>query len=162
MAAAEQQLQSTAFLLGDRPTAVDCIVLAGLRAHFLYDPAPRRELIDRYPLVVDWVNTKADQWSGNGDTAPLPDCTPFVHVILSEMANTYRHFALANQSALAGGDKAFVIPMYGEEVSYLARPYIEKSRRMLAERYRHLCADGCQHSFDTLSDRYGLIDLLTL
>ena len=162
MAAAEQQLQSTAFLLGDRPTAVDCIVLAGLRAHFLYDPAPRRELIDRYPLVVDWVNTKADQWSGDGALAPLPDCTPFVHVILSEMANTYRHFALANKSALASGDKAFVIPMYGEEVSYLSRPYIEKSRRMLAERYRHLCADGCQHSFDTLSDSYGLAELFTV
>lgn len=38
MEAAEAQLGQT--LLGERPTAVDCIVLAGLRAHFLYDPVP--------------------------------------------------------------------------------------------------------------------------
>ena len=32
LSAAEAQLQETAFLLGDRPTAVDCMVLGGLRA----------------------------------------------------------------------------------------------------------------------------------
>ncbi len=162
MAAAELQLQTTAFLLGDRPTAVDCIVLAGLRAHFLFDPAPRRELIDRYPVVVEWVNTHADQWTGEGDLATLPECTPFAHVILEEITSTYKPFALANATAIARGDKAFVIPMYGENVSYLARPYIEKSRQMLLQHYRRLCAEGCKHGTQSLLDDYGLADLLSL
>jgi len=56
--------------------------------------------------------------------------------------------AVGNQQALAKGDKAFVIPMYGEGVSYLARPYIEKSRRMLAAhiataRVRAVNCQGC-------------------
>ena len=40
--AAEAQLAETRYLMGDRPTAVDCIVLGGLRAHTYMDPDPRR------------------------------------------------------------------------------------------------------------------------
>ncbi len=50
------------------------------------------------------------------------------------MATTYGPYALANRAALKASDKAFVIPVYGEEVSYLARPYIEQSRAMIAQR----------------------------
>lgn len=134
MAAAEKQLAETAYLLGDRPTALDCIVLAGLRAHFLYDPAPRRELYDRYPGVVAWVENRADDWDGRGEPVDFRHLTPFARLVLAEMAETYQRFAVGNRTALENGDKAFVIPMYGEEVSYLARPYIEQSRRMIVDR----------------------------
>jgi glutathione S-transferase len=40
--AIDGQLATTAYLLGDRPTAVDCIVLGGLRAHTYMDPDPKR------------------------------------------------------------------------------------------------------------------------
>ena len=60
MAAAEAQLAQSDYLLGDRPTAVDCIFLAGLRAHFLYDPASNRALRTRYPVTVKWVESGAD------------------------------------------------------------------------------------------------------
>jgi len=139
MAAAEQQLTQTPYLLGERPSAVDCIVLAGLRAHFLHDPAPRRALYDRYPGVVAWVEAGADDWRGDGLLSCLHNATDFAQLVFREMAGTYQPFALGNRRALAQGDKAFVIPMYGEDVSYLARPYIEQSRRMIVERAnRHL------------------------
>lgn len=156
MAAAESQLDSSAFLLGERPTAVDCIVLAGLRAHFLYDPAPNRVLRDRYPRVVRWTEHTADQWDGGGALAPYPASTPFARFVLGEMKDTYARFALANRAALRAGDKAFVIPMYGEAVSYLARPYIEQSRRMIAARIESDLADGRAAAFKDQLAQWGL------
>ena len=38
--AMEAQLESTPWMLGHRPTAVDCILLGGLRAHTWMDPDP--------------------------------------------------------------------------------------------------------------------------
>jgi glutathione S-transferase len=141
LAAAEQQLTETAYLLGDRPTAVDCIVLAGLRAHFNFDPAPRRAIHDRYPRTIAWCEQEDDRWDGAGELQPFPASTPFARFILSEMTNSYQPFALANRHALKAGDKAFVIPMYGEDVSYLARPYVEHSRRMIVQRIDALLTD---------------------
>ncbi len=138
MAAAETQLQQTAYLLGDRPTAVDCIVLAGLRAHFLYDPAPRAALVDRYPVVVKWVESDADDWNGLGSLSGLANLTDFAQLVLREMAETYQSFALGNQTALNNDEKAFVISMYGEDVSYLARAYVEQSRSQLTQHFNNL------------------------
>ncbi|MEM1414436.1 MAG: glutathione S-transferase family protein [Myxococcota bacterium] len=146
--AAEAQLAETRYLLGDRPTAVDCIVLGGLRAHFLHDPAPRRELLPRYPRVVAWAGDEesdaaplADAWDGEGALAPFPESTPFARTILAEMAGSYAPFAAGNRDARAAKQKAFVIPMYGEDVSYLARGYVERSRQMVARRVAALGAD---------------------
>jgi glutathione S-transferase len=52
MAAAEAQLAETAYLLGDRPTAVDCIVLGGLRAHTLMDPTPAAQMQPYQRLIA--------------------------------------------------------------------------------------------------------------
>lgn len=132
--AAEAQLQQTDYLLGDRPTALDCIVLAGLRAHFLYDPAPKKAIYEKYPIVVRWVEESADQWDGSGNLVEFPETTPFGHFILKEMQETYQPFALGNSEALQQKQKAFIVNIYGEEVSYLARPYIEQSRQMIVDR----------------------------
>ncbi|MGI9232772.1 MAG: glutathione binding-like protein, partial [Woeseiaceae bacterium] len=51
--AAEAQLKESRFLLGDRPTAVDCVVLGGLRAHTNMDPVPKR-VVAKHPTVVEW------------------------------------------------------------------------------------------------------------
>lgn len=136
MRAAEAQLKQTAFLMGDRPTAVDCIVLAGLRAHFLYDPAPDADLRPRYPTVVAWAERRADQWhSANAGDVGL---TAFAHLILDEMKTTYGPFSLGNKAAREAGDKAFVARIYDEDVSYLSRPYIEQSRQMVADHAANL------------------------
>ena len=129
MKAAEAQLAETPYLMGTAPSAVDCIVLAGLRAHFLFDPAPDAALRPHYPRVVTWTEHSADHWDGSGEV----QMTDFARFILSEMASTFGPFALGNRDALSKGDRAFVLNMYGESVSYLARPYIEQSRQMVAD-----------------------------
>ncbi|MEQ8860854.1 MAG: glutathione S-transferase family protein [Pseudomonadales bacterium] len=137
LAAAEAQLRQTAFLLGDRPTAVDCIVLGGLRAHTNMDPDPKK-VTANYPTVVEWAETRADRWDGGGFLAPFPETTGFARAVLGEMVTTYARHALGNRAAQDAGAKAFHADIYGEDVSFLARPYPERSRQMVVERIAEL------------------------
>lgn len=130
LVALEAQLSETAYALGDRPTAVDCILLGGLRGHTNMDPAPRA-LVEKYPLVKAWAESKADKWNGDGELVSFPGSTPFASFVLQEMTSTYVPFVLGNAEALAVGAKAFHARIYGEDVSYLTRPYPEQSRQMI-------------------------------
>ncbi|MEX0941603.1 MAG: glutathione S-transferase family protein [Pseudomonadales bacterium] len=128
--ALEAQLSETAFALGDRPTAVDCILLGGLRAHTNMDPTPKA-VVRNYPNVLAWAESEADKWNGDGELVPFPGSTPFASFVLQEMTTTYVPFVLGNADALAAGAKAFHVETYGEDVSYLTRPYPEQSRQMI-------------------------------
>jgi len=131
--AMESQLQESPYMLGNRPTAVDCILLGGLRAHTNMDPTPKKA-IQKYNRVIRWAEESADQWDGKGELAPFPESTPFARFVLAEMGSTYAPFVLANADALKAGAKAFHASIYGEDVSYLSRPYPERSRQMIRER----------------------------
>ena len=131
--AAEKQLQETQFLLGDRPTALDCIVLGGLRVHTNMDPDPKK-VVANFPTVVDWAERRANTWDGCGELEPFPASSGFAGMVLSEMQGTYKPFVLANRAAAVARAKAFHCQIYDEEVSYLTRPYPEQSRLMVASR----------------------------
>jgi glutathione S-transferase len=133
MAAIDSQLQESRYMLGDRPTAVDCVLLGGLRAHTNMDPTPRRA-IAKYERVVKWAEETADQWDGKGELAAFPSSTPFVQFVLNEMRETYVPYVIENARAIAASAKAFHVAVYGEDVSYLSRPYPEKSRQMINAR----------------------------
>ncbi|MCR9259019.1 MAG: glutathione S-transferase family protein [Pseudomonadaceae bacterium] len=135
--AAETQLKQTTFLLGDRPTALDCIVLGGLRAHTHMDPDPKK-VTAQFPTVVDWAEHRANQWDGTGELAPFDAPTDFALHVLGEMASTYSPYVLANRDAQRVGAKAFHVDIYGEDVSYLSRPYPETARNMVVERIKKL------------------------
>ena len=138
LSALETQLQSTRYALGDRPTAADCMLLGGLRAHTNHDPIPD---LSAWPRVLAWDASEADPWDGSGALAPFADSTPFAAHVLALARDPYAPFALANAKALAAGDKSFVVETYGEETSYLARPYPEQSRQMVLDRIRHSLDD---------------------
>lgn len=158
--AAESQLKETEFLLGDRPNAVDCIVLGGLRAHTCMDPVPKR-VTAAYPTVVEWAESRADTWNGAGEMAAFPSSTPFARTILGEMATTYKPYVLGNHDAQAAGSKAFQAKIYDEDVSYLSRPYPEQSRRMVAARIAELGADE-RDAVNAWLGQYRLGDAFTV
>ncbi len=133
----EAQLAATPYLLGSRPSAVDCVVLGGLRAHTNMDPDPKKRVAG-YPRVVAWAESSADRWSGEGDLCEFDRPSAFGQSIISEMAQTYQPYVLANRAAMAVKAKAFHARIYDEEVSYLCRPYIEQSRQMLETRIDNL------------------------
>lgn len=136
LAAAEAQLADTPWLLGGRPTAVDCIVLGGLRAHTNMDPDPKK-VTAAYPRVIAWAEGGANNWDGSGELASFPDSTPFAQFVLREMVTTYKPYVLGNKEVQEAGAKAFHAEIYGEDVSYLSRPYPEQSRQMIVDRIQN-------------------------
>lgn len=135
--ATERQLAVTPYLLGARPSVVDCMVLGGLRAHTLHDPDPRK-VVQSYERVVAWAKNATLDWDGGGAWAPFPQSTPFARTILDEAKTSYAPFVKANAAALRQGAKAFVIDTYGQPASYLARPYPEFSRGLIRARIERL------------------------
>lgn len=127
------QLSTTRYALGDRPCAVDAVLLGGLRAHFATDPEPRQRT-QRYSRVWRWLESRALAWDGTGELAPFPESTPFARHVLGEMKGPYAAFLLANASGLLAGTKGCIAPVYGEEVSFKTRSYPEQSRQMLRAR----------------------------
>lgn len=134
LGALETQLAETPYALGSRPTAADCMLLGGLRAHTNNDPIPD---LSRFERVLAWEKSGARQWDGNGELRPFSNSTPFANHVLQLGRDHYAPFLMGNARALEAGDKAFVIDTYGTECSYLARPYPERSRQMIKERIRN-------------------------
>ena len=132
--ALETQLGNTAFALGERPTAADCILLGGLRAHTNRDPIPD---LTRFTRTLAWDAQAANTWRGEGELPPLAAGTAFAEHVLALGREHYAPFLLGNAEALAAGQKAFVVDTYGTPCSYLTRPYPEQSRRMIFDRIRH-------------------------
>ena len=153
LAALEIQLGRTSYALGNRPTAVDAILLGGLRAHTNADPLPD---LSNYLKIQDWDHTNAGQWNGEGELAAFSESTPFAAHILKLAREQYAPFVLGNAAALASGQKAFVIDTYGEPASYLARPYPEQSRKMVQARIRDRLSDVERSEVLAWLDKEGL------
>lgn len=151
----EAQLGQTPFALGDRPTAVDCMLLGGLRAHTNQDPYPD---LTRFSRVLAWNKQPGADWSGAGALPPFPETTPFAEHLLALARDHYAPFLLGNAQALATGAKAFVIDTYGTPCSYLARPYPEQSRRMIEARIRDHLSEAEQKEARTWLEAWGLAE----
>jgi len=154
--ALETQLSRTAFALGDRPTAVDTALLAGLHAHTNHDPIPD---LGAYPKVIAWAEggaADAAAAGGDGALADLPESTPFAQHVLRLGAERYVPFLEGNAEALRAGSKAFEIETYGQPASYRARPYPEHSRRLVQRRIRDQLTDLERSEVTTWLDGLGL------
>jgi glutathione S-transferase len=151
LTAMETQLDATPYLLGGRPTAVDCVVLGSLWAHINMDPDPK-EMLQAFPRVLAWCEGEAQTWDGQGVIAPFPESTGFARFILAEMQTTYQPYILANGEAQGHQAKAFHAEIYGEDVSFLSRPYPEKSRQMIVDKIGTLTnKDESQQVLDWLA-----------
>ena len=135
--AMEAQLGETRYLMGDRPTAVDCVMLGGLRAHTNMDPDPKK-VTAAFPRVVAFSEGERDQFDGTGEVPAFPQTTAFGEFVLNEIKQTYTPYVLANAAAQQAGAKAFHTDIYGESVSFLSRPYPEQSRQMILARAESL------------------------
>ena len=155
MAAADRQLHDTPFLLGARPTALDCCVLGGLRAHTLMDPDPKPRL-SSFTTLLDWNAHWANERTPSSHYSPLETLTPFAEFVLSRMRDTYQPFIRANAAALASGDKLFDAYSYGSDVRYLCRPYPERSRQMVCARIAAL-PENERTTFDAMLAKYDLV-----
>lgn len=158
----ERQLDSSRYALGDRPTAVDAVLLGALRGHYLADPAARR-VLERFPRVRRW-SEDADRWDGSGHPLPFPERTAFADVILERMAGAYRSWLLAHAEALQRGERVFTADMGGRAVRFrtLHRPDPVESRTYLMGLLRQqLTLDQRSKVQKWLADR-GLADVFSM
>lgn len=156
--AAEAQLGETRYLMGDRPTPADCMMLGGFWAHTLHDPDPRK-VVEAYPRLVAWSSAATD-WDGQGDWAPFPETTGFARHVLAGMARSYMPVLAGHTTAIAEGRKAFIVDTYGEPASYLARDYPVQSWDMVRARIERLSPGERTQVTRWLGD-HGLAEGLT-
>ena len=150
MAALDAQLTHTAYALGDRPTAVDCILLGGLRAHTNRDPYPD---LSQFKNVMAWDAHRADRWNGTGGLAPFPTTTPFGTFLFEMTRDHYVPVLAGHEEALVAGDKTFTVDTYGAPCTYLARPYPVASANMVRRRIANeLTDDGRDQVTSWLED----------
>ena len=167
--ALDAQLASTGkrFIFGNSPTAADCIVYGSCTAHFVRDIHPKQVL--KHLTTLNSVLQHASDPIEN-KTVPSPSLKsneslpPFVDFVLNEAStNGFADFLRGNRKAIQNGTKAFTAKTYGKDVSYLARPYPEQSRRMLRSFLKLHLARTCslqeQRRFSHILKEKGLYDL---
>ncbi|MEM7003355.1 MAG: glutathione S-transferase family protein [Pseudomonadota bacterium] len=153
--ALEQQLAETAFALGERPCAVDCMLMGGLRAHTNRDPIPDLSVFER---TLAWDTQASSGWQGGGAALAVAEITGFGRHVLALGRDHYAPFLLGNAAALAAGQKAFVVDTYGVPCSYLTRPYPERSRQMICDRIRYQLNDAEREAAQGWLDDHGLLE----
>jgi len=160
--ALERQLEKTRYALGDRPTAVDAVLLGALRGHYLADPAPRR-LLEPLERVRRW-SSHADEWDGTGRPLPFPERTAFADAVLRRMAGPYRSWLLAHAAATERRERSFTADIDGRPVQFrtLHRPDPVASREYLVCRLREQLDPGRRSEVARWLDSLGLGDVFQL
>lgn len=160
--ALECQLEQTRYALGDRPTAVDAVLLGALRGHFLADPAPRRAM-ERFQRVREWA-AHADRWDGSGRPLPFPERTAFAGEVLERLAGSYRSWLLAHAAALDRGVRAFTAEVAGQSVQFrtLRPPDPVGSREYLVARIRGELTSEQLSEVESWLEELGLGDVFPI
>ena len=153
--ALETQLKQTRFVLGNRPTAVDAVLLGAFRAHLLADPVCVRQLSE-FKHIRNWVETpfvQAEIEQEPADLATLEQLNHFADVILTEMSGSYRTFMSKNRRALEHSEKLVYLSNGQEMMSVLARRGPEISRMRTAGIIRDLSRGRESSVLDFLEQR---------
>eukprot|EP00035_Acanthoeca_spectabilis_P026708 m.463910 g.463910 ORF g.463910 m.463910 type:complete len:374 (-) comp23212_c0_seq1:112-1233(-) len=159
-------LRGNRFIFGDSPTAVDCVIMGAFKAHLLRDPFPREFLKD-LTAVRHWHDhvfgsAVPEKASVVDHTLSLDSLPPFCSLVLDEMGGAFAKFVEGSRDAHASESKSFVATTYGENVSYLFRPYVEKSRQLLRHKLSvHLnsCSARERLHFEQIMRHFGLATL---
>lgn len=157
-AALEEQLATAPYALGERPCAVDTILMGSLRGHTDFDPIPD---MSAYPNVHAWNQTnknKFDKTHQGLDIRAFEQPNPFVKYLLAIAREQYAPFILGNREARITGQKAFSVDTYGEQVSYLARAYPEHSRQLVVQRIGQQLDENERHQILAWLDEHGLYE----
>jgi hypothetical protein len=137
-----------------------------LRAHLFHD-LYSRELLRHHGGLRRWHDTAfgaavPPRATVTSRPVSLDTLSPFCALVLEEMGRDFARFAEGSHDAYSTGRESFTATVYGESVSYLHRPYVEKSRRMLRKKLAvHLrrCSLHDRDAFGTIMRHYGLADL---
>jgi len=159
LGALETQLKHTSFALGDRPTAVDAVLLGAMRAHLAADPVPRR-VIEEYPEVFAWAQAPVHV-PDSGELCTFRAPNHFARTILNEWPTECGQFLAKNRAALMASTRVVPMCLEGTELTMLARPYTEWSRQHLVRWFNAQDSD-LRASIGPWLEDTGLSDALTI
>eukprot|EP01094_Clydonella_sp_ATCC50884_P028541 TRINITY_DN859_c0_g1_i1.p1 TRINITY_DN859_c0_g1~~TRINITY_DN859_c0_g1_i1.p1 ORF type:complete len:369 (+),score=121.91 TRINITY_DN859_c0_g1_i1:121-1227(+) len=156
------------FIFGPQPTALDAVVIGGMRAHFLNDPTPTA-MLQKYAHIKRYVKESAEFNAARIERAKAEvvegseQLREFVLEVLHQMSTCgYGAYLRANRSGLEHKSKKVEVffEEHDEVAAMYTRPYPEQSRRMLV---RFLCAhiggtDDAEH-WNGMMREFALEDL---
>ena len=138
----EAHLETSPFLLGDRPGRGDFALYGQMTQLLRFDPVSARIGIATSPRMVHWVERTDDLswWEVDGDAgwATRDSIAPTALALLPEIGRTYAPFLLANDTALAAGDETFSCVIDGHPYSQGTFVYQRKCLAWIREQYASL------------------------
>lgn len=133
-------LMSRPFILGERPTVADIGLMGPMLRHFSHDPTPATIMIDRGPLVWEWV---ARVWAARGrelSQRPLVSGVPDDLIpLLKEIGETHLEYLSQNAAAWEKGQSRFDANIQG--TTY---------QGARVSRYRVWCLEQLRMGFESL------------
>lgn len=140
----ETMLKQQPFVMGGRPGACDFGIYAQMTQLAQFDPTPMQLCVDQAPRVYAWVDIM-------NDLSGLPEqdgvwlqgaaARDTLGDLLTEIGRVYAPAMLANQKALAGGEKQWEGSIDGHRWVQPTFPYQGKSLGWVRERFAALGAD---------------------
>ena len=104
--AMEAVLAKRSFLMGERPVEADFGFFGSMFRHFSSDPTPAAIMRARAPHVLLWVARLWAVQPGDIEKAALPASVPDdLAPLFTRISSEYLPYLIANESALAHGDK---------------------------------------------------------
>lgn len=141
----ETHLQSTPYLLGDRPGSCDFAVYGQLTQLAHFDPTPMALTLEVAPRVCAWVDLMEDR-TGLEPTASdwrgALDLPPTLRALLTEIGRTYAPVMLANAKALQSAAEQVETEVDGKAWIQQPFPYQGKCLVWLRESYARLDSDS--------------------
>jgi len=139
LAALENVLQHTPFVLGHRPTLADYGLYGSMFRHFFCDPTPAGIMRTQAPAVHEWV---ARMWNLNlGDFNALHfqnDVPAHLHPLLNIVCSEFLKYQQLNETAVTHNKKYFEFDSQGTLFKLPAQRYRAWRFQRLKTRYQGL------------------------
>ncbi len=148
----DAHLQTSPFLLGDRPSACDFAVYGQLTCLAIFDPTPSAICVAEAPRVYAWVELLEDLSGHPGDDAAWASreqISQTLLALLAEVGKVYAPYLLANAEAVEAGQDEMRATIDGAPWQQKPFPYQAKCLRWLREA-REALSDDDRRAFDAL------------
>jgi len=142
----DAHLQTSRFLLGDRPAAADFAVSGQLTCLAIFDPTPAAVTLEESHRIYAWVEwleelsgieVEESDWRTRDELAG----SPTLRALLAEVGRVHAPFLLANAAALEAGAEQLESEIDGRPWVQKPFPYQGKCLRWLREAHAALAPD---------------------
>jgi glutathione S-transferase len=140
----DAHLQTSPFLLGDRPSSCDFGALGQLTCLALFDPTPAAICTEETPRIIAWVEATEDLSGHPGDETrwiERGEVSDTLRALLAEIGRVYAPYLVANAAAVAAGSDTLETTIDERRWTQKPFPYQAKCLARLREQRDALSVD---------------------